>query len=150
MLRCGTSSPTGPSPIVVKRYPDTADGGAACAREVLGLAEIGSAPTLLGADGAHRVVVMEDFGHGSTLADLLLGDDRTQLGMARWTWHRLWAMPWGDAIRTRSIFGRCSAGRESRTGTRFSRSVRASTEPWQNGDGQRPCCGRRRDAVGPA
>src|SRR5665647_3501210 len=94
VLRCGTTSPTGPSTVVVKRYPDTAGGAASYARETAGLAEISRAPALLGADDAHRIVVMEDLGHGPTLADLLLGDDRA----AAWDGALGWATALGDAV----------------------------------------------------
>ncbi len=94
VLRCGTISPTGPSTVVVKRYPDTVGGAASYARETAGLAEISGAPALLGADDAHRIVVMEDLGHGPTLADLLLGDDRA----AAWDGALGWATALGDAV----------------------------------------------------
>src|SRR5665648_79241 len=127
VLRCGTTSPTGPSTVVVKRYPDTAGGAASYARETAGLAEISlrqlsSAPTMPTASWSWRTSAT---GRPSRTCSSATTWQRP--GTAHWAGPQPWGTPWGGAIPARPTSGRCSVGRESRTGTRFSPPARAST-----------------------
>ena len=64
------------STVVVKTYPETAEGASCFAAEAAGLeiaAGSGLAPAFLGADAGRQLLVMSDLGSGRSLADVLLG-----------------------------------------------------------------------------
>jgi Phosphotransferase enzyme family len=84
----GASGPAGAS-VVVKSYPDSADGAANFAAEAAGLSLAGGtglAPEILAADAGRLVVVMTDLGSGPTMADLLLGESATEARAAVLDW----------------------------------------------------------------
>ena len=99
VLRCLTPS----GPVVVKRYPDGST--AAFTREVAGLTALDHTPDLLAVDRVHGLIVMTDLGSGPTLADLLLGHDRS----AAWAGALEWVEALADALgRSRdatAVFG---------------------------------------------
>ncbi len=74
VLRCGDSAG---GTVIVKAYPQTADGRGGFAAEAAGLqiaSGSGLTPDFLGADQHLQVVVMSDLGTGGSLADVLLGE----------------------------------------------------------------------------
>jgi hypothetical protein len=75
--------------VVVKRYPQTADGAESLTAEAAGLAftsGAGVGPDLLAADAAARLIVMTDLGDAPSLADLLLGGTAGQARAALLDW----------------------------------------------------------------
>ena len=89
VLRCSVGDGVADGTVIVKRFLDGRDG---FLRETLGLAALDRTPDLLAADHEHGLLVMSDLGDHPTLADLLLGDDRT----AAWAGARTWAHALGD------------------------------------------------------
>jgi len=77
--------------VVVKTYPDSAEGREGFAAEAAGLAlasEAGAGPQLLAAAQPDRVIVMSDLGSGPSLADLLLDGSAQAAGAAVLAWAR--------------------------------------------------------------
>jgi len=77
--------------VVVKTYPDSAEGRESFAAEAAGLAltgATGTGPRLLAASQPERLIVMTDLGSGPSLADLLLGDSAEAAGEAVLAWAR--------------------------------------------------------------
>lgn len=75
--------------VVVKAYPETAEGASGFAAEAAGLAcatGSGLSPDFLGADVGRQAVVMADLGGGASLADVLLGDcpERARTALLDW------------------------------------------------------------------
>lgn len=77
--------------LVVKTYPDGAEGRESYAAEAAGLAltgESGFGPRLLVTSQRDRLIVMTDLGNGPSLADLLLGGPADAAQAALITWAR--------------------------------------------------------------
>jgi len=75
--------------VIVKSYPQTADGAQGFAAEAAGLALTSDAnvgPGLLAVDQAARLIVMTDLGDSPSLADLLLGGSAAQAEDALLSW----------------------------------------------------------------
>jgi hypothetical protein len=86
ILRCGDS--TGGT-VIVKAYPQTAEGRSSFAAEAAGLqvaSGSGLAPDFLAADERLQMVVMSDLGTGGSLADALLGDSAAAASSALLAW----------------------------------------------------------------
>jgi len=88
VLRCWTP---GDGTVVVKTYPDSAEGRDGFAAEAAGLAltaAAGAGPRLLAASQRDRLIVMTDVGSGPSLADLLLGGQPEAARSALIGWSR--------------------------------------------------------------
>jgi hypothetical protein len=75
--------------VVLKTYPDTAEGRESFAAEAAGLAltgDAGTGPRLLAASQPDRLIVMTDLGSGPSLADLLLAGSAQAVGAAVLDW----------------------------------------------------------------
>jgi hypothetical protein len=86
VLRCRDSAG---GQVVVKSYPDSADGRERFGAEAAGLALArgsGLAPELLAADPARLTMVMSDLGGGPSLADVLLGGPADEAEAALLSW----------------------------------------------------------------
>jgi len=86
--RCWTSDG---GTVVVKTYPDSAEGRESFAAEAAGLAltgDAGTGPRLLAASQPDRLIVMTDLGSGPSLADLLLGGSADAAAEAVLAWAR--------------------------------------------------------------
>ncbi|AOS63076.1 phosphotransferase family protein [Actinoalloteichus hymeniacidonis] len=88
---------TMPKTLVIKRYPRVADDqdGGAFAREAASCqlltalpAESWVSPELVGQDQNERLVILEDFGRASTLADVLRGEDTRAAENTLLSWAR--------------------------------------------------------------
>jgi hypothetical protein len=92
VLRCCDESGLdagGGGAVVVKTYPRTAEGASCFAAEAAGLDASGGsafAPTFLGADSDHQLVVMSDLGGGRSLADVLLTGSAAEARTALLDW----------------------------------------------------------------
>jgi hypothetical protein len=86
VLRCRD---TADGSVIVKSYPQTAEGTSSFAAEAAGLqvaSGSGLTPDLLAADQHLQTVVMSDLGTGSSLADALLGDSAAAARAALLAW----------------------------------------------------------------
>jgi hypothetical protein len=75
--------------VVLKTYPDSAEGRESFAAEAAGLAltgDAGTGPRLLAASQPDRLIVMSDLGSGPSLADLLLTGSAEAAGAALLGW----------------------------------------------------------------
>jgi hypothetical protein len=87
VLRCRVGPDRlGHATVVVKQFHGDDDG--AYAREAAGLSLLARTPELLARDDERRLLVMTDLGDPPTLADLLLGDDRSRAWSGAASWAR--------------------------------------------------------------
>jgi len=87
VLRCRDQARAGT--VIVKTYPQTAEGISSIAAEAAGLTLAGGsgvAPELLAADPGQFLVVMSDLGTSGSMADLLLGDSAERASSALLSW----------------------------------------------------------------
>jgi hypothetical protein len=110
VLRCRD---TAGSAVIVKAYPQTAEGTSSFAAEAAGLqitSGSGLTPDFLAADRRLQAVVMSDLGTGGSLADALLGDSADAARSALLAWAAAAGRLSAAASRRRAEFEAAWAG----------------------------------------